>query len=175
MLCILPGIAAGESYPEHEVKAAFLYNFMRFTDWPAEKLGDANAPMRIFVVGKYPPCKTFKDIQKKNGDEKPVEVRIFESYKEIKEPNMLQSSHILFITKSERKHTKEILDVAKNNNILTVGENDDFLKIGGIINFVKQDEKMRFEVNMPAANKADIKIRSKLLRLAKRVITEEEN
>ena len=173
MFCASLAFASSDTYPEHEVKAAFLYNFMKFTDWPEEKTKDTNNPMTILVIGDYPECKTFKDIQSKSSESSSVRVRIFKSYEQINDPNILKQSHVLFICSSEKKNIEKILDVVKDSQVLTVGEDKRFLELGGIVNFVKNEEKIRFEVNIPAATKANLKLRSKLLKLAKRVITED--
>ncbi len=173
VLCASLAVASSKTYPEHEVKAAFLYNFMKFTDWPEEKVPDANEAMTIFVVGDYPECKTFKDIQERNSENNPVRVRIFRAYEQISDPNVLKDCHVLFICKSEKKHLGKILNLVKDSSVLTVGEEESFLETGGIINFVEYQEKLRFEVNIPAASEADLKLRSNLLKLAKRVITED--
>jgi hypothetical protein len=171
--CAHTAEADSETYPEHEVKAAFMYNFLKFTDWPEEKVPDENEAMNIFVVGNYPECKTFKDIQEKSKESNPVRVRIFKSYEQMSDPNVLKECHLLYICKSEKKHVAEILKLVKDSSVLTVGEYEGFLEEGGMINFVEYREKLRFEVNMPAATEADLKLRSKLLKLAKRVITDD--
>ncbi len=173
VLCACLVVAASETYPEHEVKAAFLYNFMKFTDWPVEKVPDSNDIMTIFVVGNYPECKTFKDIQEKSSESNPVQVRIFKSYEQIDDPNTLKQCHVLFICKDQKKHVGRILNLVKDSHVLTAGEDEGFLEAGGIINFVEYQEKLRFEINIPAASEADLKLRSKLLKLAKRVITDD--
>lgn len=165
-------IAGDDPYPEHEVKAAFLYNFMRFTDWPAEKIDDVNKPMVVYVVGDYPPCKTFTDVRNKRLNNKPVEVRIYNSFEQIEDPNILRSSHVLLICDSEKKHAVEILNIVKNSNVITVGESEKFLDKGGVINFISSRQKVRFEINITAAEKSQLKIRSKLLKLAHRVVKE---
>lgn len=171
--CAYTRAADSETYPEHEVKAAFMYNFLKFIDWPDEKVADENESMNIFIVGDYPECKTFKDIQEKSQENNPVRVRIFKSYEQMSDPNVLKECHLLYISKSEKKHVAEILKLVRDNNVLTVGEYDGFLEAGGMINFVEYKEKLRFEVNIPAATEADLKLRSKLLKLAKRVITDD--
>jgi hypothetical protein len=171
--CAHAAATDSEIYPEHEVKAAFMYNFLKFTDWPEEKVPDENEAMNIFVVGDYPECKTFKDIQEKSQQSDPVRVRIFKSFEQISDPNVLKECHLLYICKSEKKRIAEILKLVKDSNVLTVGEHEGFLEAGGMINFVEYNDKLRFEVNIPAATEANLKLRSKLLKLAKRVITDD--
>ena len=84
----------------------------------------------------------------------------------------MKKCHLLFICSSENDDLPDILNIVKNNNVLTVGETGDFLKTGGIINFLLEENKVRFEINLIAARDAKLTIRSQLLRLAQRVIDE---
>jgi hypothetical protein len=77
---------------------------------------------------------------------------------------------LLFICPSEKNNINEIIDLVKNQSVLTVADTQEFLDAGGIVNFVIEDNKVRFDVNLTASEKAGLKIRSQLLRLAKRVI-----
>jgi len=86
---------------------------------------------------------------------------------------VLKQCHILFVCSSEKKHFKEINDLVKYHSVLTVSDVDGFLKTGGIINFVLEQSKIRFEVNMFAADESKLDIRSQLLRLAKEVYKED--
>ena len=85
----------------------------------------------------------------------------------------MKKCHLLFICSSEKDNLTDIIDIIKNKNILTVGETKDFLKTGGIINFLLDDNKVRFEINLSAAKKSNLIIRSQLLRLAQKVIDDE--
>jgi len=80
---------------------------------------------------------------------------------------------LLFICRSEKEQLGKIINIVKDHNVLTVGDMNDFLESGGIINFVIDDQKVRFEINNNAAKQEKLNIRSKLLRLAKKVIEEE--
>lgn len=169
---------------EYQIKAAFLYNFIKFVDWPQEKVSDTNEPVVIGVIGKAPLENAFKPMKGKAPDinGKPILVKYFKSFEELmksgendkealqKKLDALRKCHLLFICASEQKNASAILDAVKESSVLTVGENSEFVGLGGIINFVQEDEKMRFEINAAAAAKAKLKIRSQLLRLAKRVI-----
>lgn len=160
------------SFPEHEVKAAFLFNFMRFTDWPPEKISK-DKTMKVFVIGNYTECKTLRELDKKKINDREINIHIFKSYKSIQDPNILQISHLLFISSPESKHSKEILNITNGKSVLVIGESNGFLEIGGIVNFVKKKQKIRFEVNRVKATKENLVIDSKLLKLATRVIVEE--
>jgi len=170
---------------EYQVKAAFLYNFIQFVEWPAEKLSDSNTSINIIILGKDPFGKAFEPIKDKKVKGKDVVVKRYKSLEEIKDITDKDSSestkkikefaqcHLLFICSSEREKLKEIIEVVKNYHILTVSEMDGFLEAGGIINWFVEDKKVRFEINTYAAGQANLEIRSKLLRLAKRIVEED--
>ena len=170
------------SSQEYQIKAAFLYNFIKFVDWPQGKTSDTNEPVVIGIIGNAPLENAFKPIEGKAHDVngKPIVIKYFKSFEELmksgenskdnlqKELEVLRKCHLLFICSSEQKNLSQILDAVKDSYVLTVGEEADFLHSGGIINFVLEDEKVHFEINVAAANKAQLVIRSQLLRLAKK-------
>ena len=82
----------------------------------------------------------------------------------------LNRCHLLFICPSEKKTANEIIDLVKNQGVLTVADTQEFLDAGGIVNFVIEDNKVRFYINLTASEKAGLKIRSQLLRLARKVV-----
>jgi len=169
------------SSKEYQIKAAFLYNFIKFVDWPKEKLPDANEPITIGIIGKDPFGKAFEPVKDKKVKGKRVVVKRFKSMTELKQGEndkadletaieTLRKCHLLFVCASEQKHFKEITKWVKDHSVLTVGDTKGFLEFGGIINFLVEDKKVRFEINAAAAKQAKLKIRSQLLRLAKKVI-----
>jgi hypothetical protein len=169
---------------EYQVKAAFLYNFMNFVDWPEEKSSDGNEPMIIGVIGKDPFGDAFEPVKNKKVKGKNVVIERFKGFEELEksgekdgsqpQPQIktLKKCHVLFICSSERKRLGEIVDLIQDNNVLTVSDIEGFLEAGGIINFVMEDQKVRFEINVTTAKRAKLKIRSQLLRLAKRLVEE---
>ena len=177
-----PTSAYSTSSHEYEIKAAFLYNFMKFVGWPQEKTGDANEPIILGIIGKDPFGKAANSIEGKKVGQRDVVVRQFKSLMELKEhfePNeselnqlaqSLRKCHLLFVCSSERDLFRDIIGMVKSSAVLTVGDTDGFLESGGIINFLVEESKIRFEINLVSAKKAKIDIRSQLLRLAKRVI-----
>jgi hypothetical protein len=169
--------ADSASGQEYQVKAAFLYNFIQFVDWPEEKLADNNEPIIIGIIGTDPFDDAFKPIEDKKVKNKRVVVQRFKSFEDLKnsanKPEALTKCHLLFISASEQKNLREIIDAVKNHGVLTVGEMNGFLENGGIINWFVEDKKIRFEINNAAAERANLKIRSNLLRLAKRVVEDD--
>jgi len=170
---------------EYQVKAAFLYNFLQFVDWPEENLADSNEPIIIGIIGKDPFKNAFEPIKNKKVKGRAVVTKRFKSFEDLKkstendipesnqEIKTLTKCHLLFICSSEQKNLKEIIDTVKHHSVLTVSEMEGFLESGGIINWLVEDKKVRFEVNTAAAERAKLKIRSNLLRLAKRIVKED--
>lgn len=165
--------AESERGQEYKIKAAFLYNFIKFVEWPKEKVADSNS-ITIGIIGKNPFGKAFEPLKNKQVKDKRVIVEQFKSFDESKQPNVqieaLRNCHILFICRSEAEHLNKIIKSIEGHSVLTVGDTEDFLESGGIINFLKEKEKVCFEIDNKAAKQEEIDIRSKLLRLAKRTI-----
>ena len=170
---------------EYQIKAAFLYNFIKFVDWPKEKIGDSDEPIIIGLIGEDPFGDVFEPIKDKKVKGRGIVIKRFKSWEELKKSSgedkaelarkieALTKCHLLFICSSEKKNLKEIINSVKDHSVLTVGEMEGFLESGGIINFLMEEKKVRFEVNLVAARQAGLEIRSKLLRLAKRVVKED--
>jgi hypothetical protein len=169
---------------EYQVKAAFLYNFIQFVDWPEEKFADKDGSITICIIGDDPFGTAFEPIINKQVKGKSVVIERLESFEKLKNSagndkselghgfEALKKCHLLFICSSEQKNLKEIIDVVKDQPILTVGEMEGFLEAGGIINWFVEEKKIRFEINVAAAKQAGLEIRSNLLRLAKRIVGE---
>ena len=178
--------ADSPSSQEYQIKAAFLYNFIKFVDWPKEKLADSNEPVTIGIVGKDPFENAFEPIKDKKVKDRSVIIKRFKSFEELKksaekdkseldrEIEALTKCHLLFICSSERENLKEIINSVRDHNVLTVGEMKGFLESGGIINCFVEENKICFEINTTAAERAKLEIRSKLLRLAKKIIVEKD-
>lgn len=155
--------AAGQSGPdEYQVKAAFLYNFVKFVEWPA-----ATAPKKrihIGIIGNGPAADAVEAFCKeKSINDKPLVTR------RLKWDDDLRHLHIVFVSDTDSKKVQQILAGASETGALTVGDVDGFAARGGIINFFVEDSKVRFEINSNAASEAGFKISARLLSLAKPV------
>jgi hypothetical protein len=186
LIVLVPALLAGTqvradstSSREYQVKAAFLYNFIMFVDWPQGKITDSNEPLVISIIGKDPFEGAFEPIKDKLVNGREVVIKRFEGLEELKKSETklnravedIRKGHLLFICRSEEKVVRQIVNLVKDSNVLTVGDMPKFLETGGgIINFVMEEEKVRFEINAVTASQAGLQIRSQLLRLAKRVI-----
>jgi hypothetical protein len=147
--------------PEYDVKAAMIYNFALFIDWPDQSFSSATEPISVCVLGEDP----FGQSLETNFEGKTVRGRQLEIRRVQRLPE-LQTCHIAFISPSERKRIPEIISAVGNSSVLTIGDVKDFVESGGVIGFRTEDEKIRFDINIKAAQHANLKISYKLLNLA---------
>jgi len=163
-----PAGAQSEPVTEYQVKAAFLYNFARFVEWPPDTFSAAQSPIVLGILGDDP----FGLVLDEMVYGKAVNGRGF-VVKRVVEGAELRSCHILFIGSSEKKHLARILQGVKGAGVLTVGDMGRFAESGGVIHFFLAENKVRFAINLDAAARARLKISSKLLVLA-RIVGDEQ-
>ena len=159
----LPALAEQQSVGEYKVKAAFLYNFTKFVEWPNHAFPDAAAPIVIAVLGEDPFGDAFDILKGKTVQGRPIVVRRIASLAEAARVN------ILFVASSEKSRLGSVLPAAEGMHALTVGDTKGFAEQGGMIQLVRDGDKIGFEVNLDASRRAELKISSKLLTLAKAV------
>jgi hypothetical protein len=164
LLLAVPGIAPAQAVQEYDVKAAFLYNFTKFVDWPPEAFPDPNS-LKICVLGDDPFGGSLQAVAGEQVANHRLTVVRTDS---ISKPGGCQ---ILFISHSERDRLPQILAAVKGSPVLTVGDTKGFVDDGVIINFTFDGSKVRFEINTESADRAGLRISSKLLQLAKRVVS----
>ena len=154
-------IAEEPQASEYQVKAAFIINFPKYVDWPAEAFAQTNSPIVIAVLGE---TKVSGEIQKLiagrtvNGRE--IVLKRLASGEES------VVCHILFVPEAEQQRSPNLLAKVRDSGVLTVGESEDFLERGGTINLALRGGKIALQVSLLAADKARIKIGSKLLGVA---------
>lgn len=146
---------------EYQVKAAFLFNFAKFVEWPADAFTGPDDPLTICIWGNNP----FDGALETNIREKTVANRTFVT-RDVANAAQAGKCQIVFVSLSERKRVRLFLDAIKGRPILTVGEGEDFMASGGIINFKLDDSRVRIEIDLAAAERARLRISSKLLNLA---------
>jgi len=156
-----PSFARGEPAPEYAVKAAFLFNFAKFVEWPAGAFSGPTSPIVIWVLGEDPFGDALGSLKGKTANGRPIVVRYAANLGE------LERCHLLFVSASEKANLPKILQATKDWNVLTVGDVDGFARDGGTINLVNEEQRVVIEVNMEAAQRSRLKISSKLLALAK--------
>ncbi len=151
-----------------QVKAAYLYNFAKFTRWPETAFAGAAAPLVIGVVGDEP----FSAILSKTVADKTVEGRALHvaAISSGADVEALRRCHVLYVGAIEK--LDETLDVLRDGPVLVVGEGADFARRHGMIGFVLLDDNIVFHINREAATRAGLQLSSKLLTLAKMVYGE---
>lgn len=155
-LCFIPA-ARAQALSEYQVKAAFLYNFTKFIEWPSQR---PNMP-DICIVGDDPFDSILEEtLRGKTINGREIHIR------RMKSEENARGCQIVFMSASERPK-RTALEALQNTNTLTVGERPGFAEDGGIINFVIKDDRVHFEINVDAAERARLKISSKLLSLAR--------
>jgi len=148
---------------EYQLKAAFLYNFAKFVEWPTTALPSASSPFVIGILGENPFGEDLaKTVAGKKILEHPISVQLCASL------DQATNCHILFISDSEKASLGDLLKRLRGAPVLTVGENDQFLAAGGMVNFVRVANKIHFQINDEPARAAKLKISSKLRNLAVR-------
>ena len=146
---------------EYELKAAFLFNFAKFVEWPPDAYADTNAPIVIGILGE----NVFGNNLQKIINDRKVNNRSFQ-FRNFDSPTDATNCQILFISASKKNDFAKIISTLHNASVLTVSETDGFLKAGGMINFLLEGNNVRFQISDEAAKKARLKISSKLLSLA---------
>lgn len=147
---------------EYQVKGAFLYNFMKFVDWPEKSFDSPNEPFVLGVVGPNTLVSALEELVRgKTVKGHPLIVR------GLKSKEWETKCHVLYFIKSDPVQTREWIAKVQGKPILTVGEKENFTAQGGAINFYLEENQVRFEINPTAAEASGLKISSQLLALAR--------
>jgi hypothetical protein len=158
---LLTTVAWAQKSEEYRVKAAFLFNFAKFVEWPPQAFANSSDPIRICVLGQNPFGSALEDAVR----DKTAEGRTF-LVRQVSGEQPVAGCQILFIGLSERKRLHTILGEIKTQGVLTVGETDAFASEGGMINFKIEGGRVGLQINVNAAEQARLRISSKLLSLA---------
>jgi hypothetical protein len=159
---LAPAALAQTTVTERGVKAAFVYKFLGYVEWPAQAFARADAPIVVGVVGADDIAGELADVVNGRSVEgRPIEVR------RLRAGDSLAGLHVLFIGAAERGRTAALVKSAHARGILTVTENDDATEQASIINLVVADGRVRFDVALEAAERAGIKLSSRLLAVAR--------
>lgn len=167
VLCIAvsSGVVAGAESPAptmHQVQAAFLFNFAKFVTWPDDAFQRSENSLIIGVLGEDPFGAVLEEtIRDKTVMGKKLAVKRFVRIQDA------VNSHILFLSSSEESHLPHILKVLEKNTVLTVSDMEQFAERGGMVAFTVEDQKVRFNVNVGAVERAGLKMGSQLLKLAR--------
>ncbi|HEX7901435.1 MAG TPA: YfiR family protein [Planctomycetota bacterium] len=164
-VCLLslapPGAAQGSGPGEYEVKAAFLYNFALYLEWPASAFEGRST----FTIGRVGPDvfdgALEKTMKGRTAQGKPVEVLRFATAEDVK------PCHILFVPVGERDQLARIAKAVQGGSTYVVSEFEGALRKGALLNFYLEDKRVRIEVNPDASARENLKISAKVLRVAR--------
>lgn len=157
LLFIPPSIV--NALDEYQVKAAFIYNFIAFTQWPYE----INQPVNFCIYGEDYFGQEIDQLQVKQINNQPINLLRLSKLEEIK------VCQILFVSKSNISNLSSLLDFIQNQPILTIADAPDAATKGIMINMILANNRIVFEINLQAARSAKLDISSKLLQLAIKV------
>lgn len=160
-LAATAALAQQTRFNEREIKAAFLYNFVQFVEWPLDAFAAPGAPVVIGVLGDDPFGRVLDDVI--NGETVKNRVLTTRRFTRVEE---IQTCHVLFISASESRQYEQIFEVLRGRPVLTVGETEGFASRGGMIRFLPERNRIRLRVNVSAAKAAGLTISSNLLRPA---------
>lgn len=163
LLMHLSYVSYAETYErnlENNIKAAYLYNFVKFVEWPDTVFDSRQSPVEFCVIGEDSLYENLKELQTKIIEGRNLSVG--------KEPGLssTMACHIAYIGDSEKKNVKKIVSALENRPILTVSSLGDFAEQGGMIEFVRMGNNIRFKINIGAVRRSGLSISSRLLKLA---------
>jgi len=163
LLAALPESGSCEtSLGEYSLKAAFIYNFSKFVEWP-ESVYRGRRDFCIATLGRSP---LDRELAALSG--KVVQGRSIVFHK-VNSPDDAVQCQVLVISRSELAKLEEILDTLRDLPVLTIAEGDDFCKKGGMLSLEKENGKIVFDVNFRETQRARLKPNSQLLKLARRI------
>jgi hypothetical protein len=161
----LPALAAESATAlERSVKAAYLYKFLSYVDWPASMVPPPGAAFAIGVAGADEVLAELQNI----APDRTVADRALE-VRRVRDADSLAGLHVLFVGRAEGSRLAELVRAAQQRSILVVSEIDGGLRLGSVINLILVDGRVRFEVALDAAEKSGLKLSSRLLALAQSV------
>lgn len=137
---------------EYQIKAAYLYNILKFVDWPENKI---QLPLMLCVYGKNPFGELLKPLESRTVAGRSIRISYI-----VNTP--ASTCDVVFIGKSSNEQIIKLITVLGGKGVLTVGEQPGFLDAGGIVEFVEKNNTIRFNVNMTRAQKIGLPINSQL-------------
>ena len=166
-LCPCAAGAQSAAGTEQSMKAGFVYNIALFAEWPAKVFKDNRSPLTICVAADNATVQAFEPLTIKKIRGRSVTVHAFN------DNATGYPCHIIYIDSKNKTEAAALLRLVSAPGVLTIGDLEGFCQLGGIINFFHENNKLHFEINIDAARRADFKLSSQLLKLAK-IVKEEK-
>ena len=162
LLCPIPPASVEAQAPtEYQVKAAYLFNFLKFVEWPDDPPDDPHGKWTVGFIGDT----RIADELGRLAAGKSVLGRELQ-IKKLQPADNPRACNVLFISESERKRLPALLASLRGSSVLTVADMDDFVGSGGMVQFVVEDARVRVAIDVSATTRARLKVSSKLLLLA---------
>jgi hypothetical protein len=149
---------------EDQVKAAFVYNFAKFVEWPENAFPSKDAPLILCVIGKDNVGAALQVLEKKEVQGRQLRLNVITDLTQYLQTN---SCHILFIANSESSHQQELLADLGDAPTLTVADNVEFIKQGGMISLYVESQRVQFAINKSATHNNGLKLSARMLQLAR--------
>lgn len=148
---------------EYQLKAVFLLNFARYIEWPAGSLHEGEA-IQLCVLGRDPFGAALETIDGKQAQNRIVEVRMLVA------PEQTAGCHVLFVSGSEERRIATVLRGLEHAPVLTVSDLDGFVDAGGAIGFATVDDRIRFDINAEALQRAGLHPSAQLMKIARHIV-----
>lgn len=163
MGALLMSIAASSlAKTEYDIKAAYLYNFIKFVTWPAPS--ENTAPLQVCLFGEDPINEKLLPLKEVRINDREVEVI------DVTDKSNLSACTVLYIARAEKRQAQELITQLGTAPVLVVSDIEGFAKLGGTIGFITLGNVIRFDVNLKSARESQLSISSKLLELANQVV-----
>jgi hypothetical protein len=166
-LCPCAAVAQSAADTEQQMKAGFIYNFALFVEWPSNVFKTDASPLIVCIAGDQDTFRAFEHLKTKKIKDRPVTVH---PYSDTAPGNFCQ---IIYIPTTSKSAAANFLKQVSGPGVLTIGDAEGFSGLGGIITFYREGNKLRFEINTDAAQRAGLKLSSQLLKLAK-IVTDKD-
>jgi hypothetical protein len=164
------GARAQEFLPESQVKAAYLFNFLKFVEWPGNPVVDGQGKWVIGIVGDSPVGGELARLaERKSALNRDLQV------KKLRATDDLRACNILFISESERKRLPLIFAALRGSSVMTVADMHHFIESGGMVQLVVEDARVRLTIDVGATDRARLKVSSKLMALTLAVTADVRN
>ena len=162
---LTPGVGKTASN-EGLIKAAFVFNFIKFIDWPSSAFEAPNTPIKLCIWGNSPVVAAIGSLNDKKAKNRIINILRPQEIRDIAQ------CHVLFVASASQSKLKDLLGATDGKAILTVSDVQNFAQRGGVISLFVSGGKMRFAINRDAASRSELRISSQLLKLGKIVSTD---
>lgn len=161
LICTEPTAAQADTPLEYQIKATFVHNFAKFIDWPQEAFAKPDSPIVVGIIGANPFGSTLDQL---SASETIQGRRVVVS--RLKWDEDLRLCQMIFVSRTEQKHLQAILSNVNGTSTVTISEIGGFASSGGMIEFVFDERRIRFDINPDAVSRARLTMSSKLISLA---------